>query len=246
MKLYWLITFLLIISVHSFGINYKTSVAVEDLPEEYAKLIKKGDYEFTALSENKKTELLEQLVKIESKYPASFIDTTIFQFYVLDRIIRYGVECGGTTDYENGIIFLTYGQLNDSLNKFYFERAFHHELSHILIPKFLEKIRPDFYGEWYNLTAVKYGNSGYKALKNGFSGQEFDAELGQYGILYEYAISSFDEDFASFAESLFMNNQDFWKFCEAYEPIRKKKDLAIEFYQFIYSGFSEEFFISIK
>ena len=75
---------------------------------------------------------------------------------------------------------------------------------------------------------------------------EFDPNLHQYGFLYSYSLTNKWEDFATFAENLFLNKKEFWEAVERYEKIRNKFELISVFYETLDPKMSKEYFLDMN
>ena len=100
------------------------------------------------------------------------------------------------------------------------------------VTSFVHQVRGVLKGDLRVITTTRpYGYS-----------QEFDPELHEMGFLYEYAGSTSENDFNSFAENIFMGDESFFKTVEGYEKLKAKLDLIIRFYNTINPRFTIEYF----
>ncbi len=96
--------------------------------------------------------------------------------------------------------------------------------------------------EWINSSNLKHGTSGVTALENGQTSERFEDHYHDAGFLNQYAMSSIENDFNSFAKNLFAAKRNFWTSIKNYQLLEKKKLLTIQFYQKIDRRFDEQFF----
>ena len=175
--------------------------------------------------------------KALSKYPQELIAANLTKIYVLKYIEFYGVEYGGT--YYNGVLYLVNNGIELGSTDFYIEKSLHHEFSSVLLENYRDNFKKE---EWIALNELDYGNGGVEALKNGTVGQTLAHKLNRKGFLYEYAVSSFENDFNSFAENLFIPKANFYTQVKKNTKLSKKLELIIEFYNSIDKTFTGRYF----
>jgi hypothetical protein len=176
------------------------------------------------------------------KYPRSVLTSNLKTIYVMHRLQYSGISAGGTNSRDN--VYLANRGERDGFTDNYLEGSFHHEFSSILLrnfPKYLEK---KAWGK-VNGDKFRYGKSGVAAVQGNRAGDKFDPSLNSEGFLCEYAKSTLENDFNVIAEQLFLGNPKFWSVVDKYPGIKKKTDLAIDFYRKIDCAFGEEYFRSL-
>jgi len=177
------------------------------------------------------------------KYPAKVLKENLGKLYILKSMNFYGVDYGGTNDGE-GRVYMTSNGIDIGYTALFIEKVFHHEFSSILFTKFEES-------EWRQINPADFvyfdeqtGGSG--AIREGRASQEFDSKMHEAGFLYEYAQSTLENDFNSFAENIFVNDGNFFKLVEEYEKLSLKLDLIVDFYSSIDPRFTLEYFKGIS
>lgn len=204
--------------------------------------------DINAKAESLAEEEIERSKKIAiyalAKYPAKVLKENLGKLYILKSMNFYGVDFGGTNDVEDRRVYITNNGIDMGYTNLFIEKAFHHEFSSILFIKFEES-------EWRQINPADFvyfdeqtGGSG--AIKEGKASQEFDTKMHEVGFLYEYAQSTLENDFNSFAENIFINDGNFFKLVEEYEKLSLKLDLIVDFYSSINPRFTLEYFKEIS
>lgn len=160
------------------------------------------------------------------KYPSEVIQKYLGKVFVVSTLEFYGLRYGGTNSASN--IYLCNRGFSDE----WLEMAFHAEFSSML----LRRNAKDFdKNEWVsqNDSSVIYGKSGVEALKLGQTSIKLDEELSKKGILYQYALSSLENDFNSYAENILLNRKEFWDLAKNNARVLAKANLVISFYKHI-------------
>ncbi|MBA7584480.1 hypothetical protein ES708_26435 [subsurface metagenome] len=178
-----------------------------------------------------------------NKYPVKVLKENLGKLYILKSMNFYGVDYGGTND-EKYRVYITSNGIDMGYTALFIEKEFHHEFSSILFKKFEES-------EWRQINPADFvyfdeqtGGSG--AIREGRASQEFDTKMHEAGFLYEYAQSTLENDFNSFAENIFVNDGDLFKLVEEYEKLSLKLDLIVDFYSSINPRFTLEYFKGIS
>lgn len=172
------------------------------------------------------------------KYPINVIKKNLKKIYVLKDIDFYGQSFGGTNSTD--IIYLTNVGYTDQ----FLEQLFHAEFSSILLRNY-----SSYFDEtkWKsnNTNKFKYGKDGVDALKNNLCSEKFDGKFNEKGFINQYATSSMENDFNSFAKNIFLPKPEFKELIKKYDLIKSKRTLFIEFYGKIDKTFSDDYFNKI-
>lgn len=126
---------------------------------------------------------------------------------------------------------------------FFAAYTLHHEVSTWLV------LGHDF--EWPRWLAVNPADFEYlrnedEAAQRGWGGSKIaDEALLERGFVTQYAQVFRDNDFAEICANLFMGRSEFWAAVDRHELIRKKTQLAIDFFASLDSRFSESYFRSL-
>ncbi|MDW8302467.1 MAG: hypothetical protein RML38_08360 [Bacteroidia bacterium] len=198
---------------------------------------------YVPIEEKEKDRFLPIILKAMRKYPAAVLRKNLKFIYLAGCLSFYGVKYGGTNS--NDCLYLANEGIEKGYTELYLEQLFHHEFSSILLrnyPKYFQK------DEWLSYTEYEFkeGSSGVEAIKKGANKTEFDEELCQKGILYQYALSSLENDFNAYAENIFCPKKEFWKIAEQYFNVKQKVYLIIDFYNSISSEFNMDYFLKFK
>ncbi|MGB3341427.1 MAG: hypothetical protein WBB37_08100 [bacterium] len=136
-------------------------------------------------------------------------------------------------------VFVT---LRDGL--WYVENVFHHELNHMLSDRHYALFNRE---KWKSFNPSDFNYKGRYApwtyvVNHGTSQPWFDTTYLHQGFLSEYSKTRLCEDFARYAEALFMSEKRFWDAFDKYERVREKAKLTIDFYTRLDSMFTEDYF----
>ena len=106
----------------------------------------------------------------------------------------------------------------------------------------------NYLGQWKSINpeTFEYGQDGVEAIKGSLSSEEFNIQLNTIGFINEYATSSLENDFNSFAKNMFEPTSEFKRLLFEYELLQRKADLLIAFYEEIDPFFSMYFFNSLS
>ena len=175
-----------------------------------------------------------------SKYPISVLKKNLKIIYVLKYLELYGVQGGGTNC--NDAIYLSTEDMQMLYyNSFYLEQLFHAEFSSILLRNYKQFFNEKKWKE-SNAVNVNYGTGGVEELRRGKGNEDFREDLNKIGILDQYALSSVENDFNSFAKNIFLPKPGFWELTDTFPSIRAKKNMIIDFYNRIDTSFTEKKF----
>ena len=191
-------------------------------------------------SEYKRSEKIIKAVLL--KYPVELIQNNLKNIYILSSIIFYDQSFGGTNSSTN--IYLSNKGIKKGYTDFYLEQLFHAEFSSILFRNYKHEFDKL---EWNdnNPDKFNYGKGGVAALKDNEDSEEFDLLLNKSGFINEYASSSLENDFNSFAKNLFAPKYGFDLLINRYDNLRNKRKLTIQFYRKLDKTFSEKYFNKI-
>lgn len=177
------------------------------------------------------------LKKALEKYPQQVLTQNLVKIYVLKSIRFYGVDFGGTNS--SDVVYITNNGIENGYTGDYLEKTFHHEFSSILLRNF-----PDLLDAkaWVKNNRQPYGNGGVEAIVSGQDGLSYDESLMPDGFLIQYAASDMENDFNTFAESIFCPEKALWEYCDKYPGINNKMKMIIHFYSKLDSSFSSDYF----
>jgi hypothetical protein len=172
------------------------------------------------------------------KYPIGLIKNNLKGVYLLKTIEFYGQEYGGTNS--DDMVYIANEGIDAGYTDNYIETTFHHEFSSILLRNY-----PDFLNveNWTRINTLPYGEGGVQALKDSTDSQDFDSKYNSNGFLNEYATSSFENDFNTFAENLFNPSDEFYKSIKEYPKLKQKLELILEFFFALDKTLTRDYFI---
>ncbi len=164
-----------------------------------------------------------------ARYPAAGLVAHLDHVYVVWLLWYDGTYIGGTGDPAHGgriVIALRPGTTTET----WLERAVHHEFAHTLHDRRGSGF-PTKAWRSANAPGFRYGTAGFDAVKAGKANVALDPALAEQGVLSEYGASSIDEDWATIAESVMVDDPAFWDFVARYPRLRTKARLAVAFYR---------------
>ena len=160
----------------------------------------------------------------------------------MDEIEFFGQAFGGTNSRD--AVYLSNKGKDNGYSNFYLEQLFHAEFSSILLRNFNYWFNAE---NWLriNPSDFDYGDGGVQALKDDRDSESPDKRWNKMGFINQYATSSMENDFNSFAKNLWRPREGFYNLVETYPAIKSKRELTIEFYQMLHSSLTKEFFDEI-
>ena len=188
---------------------------------------------------NRSLELVDAAM---SKYPAGLLKQNIDAVFIVKEMRFYGLKYGGTNSRDT--IYVSNRGVGDGFTDHYILSTFHHELSSILLRNY-----PVMFDRaaWLaaNRDGFTYRSSGMESLKDGTAGTKYSRRFHLDGFLNQYATSSMEEDFNTFAEALFTGDSRFWEAVDRYPRVEKKAAVILAFYAALDPGYTEEHFRSL-
>ena len=187
---------------------------------------------------NRTTQVIEEAV---SKYPAHIVNDNLKNIYLVKELGFSGVKFGGTNSSDS--VYITSQKAHSDVS---IEQLFHAEFSSVLWRSY----QADFDAKkWTKLnpSGFSYLGTGVEALKmsaNGNFAKQDGKVLLRNGFLTEYAMSSLENDFNSFAKLMFLGDPTFWDKVDNYPLINKKFELVMDFYSSLDPMFTEDYFRS--
>ncbi|MDF1700801.1 MAG: hypothetical protein P1V36_06550 [Planctomycetota bacterium] len=156
------------------------------------------DVRATALAPARRGEARAWLDAALAKYPPGFLAQHVQAIHVLGALRFRGVDAGGSNSRRRAYVVMPQGHAA----RIYFERVVHAEISSILLRR-----RPDLLDEaaWRRclLPGARYGSTGAAAVRHGVAGTWPTEWTLKQGFLYEYGMSSLENDFNSYASFAF-------------------------------------------
>ncbi len=177
------------------------------------------------------------LQKAFEKYPVAVIKKYLNAIYFVREIDADGLKAAGTYDPFRRIIYLVDNgiQKDDQAMS-----TIHHELSSLFLKRHTFFINP---WEAHNPRGFKYFDDIYndwntlKKVCNAIS----DYDCYEKGIVTNYGLTNFENDFNEYSEMIFTYPQKFKKIMNQYPRVRGKFLVWLEFYQKIDPVFTEEY-----
>jgi hypothetical protein len=193
------------------------------------------------------------------KYPAALVARTIAKgrIYIVGELKVYrSLQFAGTAS-ENAVYLVVCGEYKGYTDEFV-ESTFHQEYSTLLMNRYLSRldrkawaaVNPEGFAylgsnSW---DRVRGKDGGAKAITKAGSAKlmSTDAARLKQGFLVRYSTSSLENDVNGYAAALFAGDRSFWSNVAKHPAVRKKADLAIEFYHRIDPAFTREYFQGLR
>jgi len=229
-----------------YGVSVKTKLTLANYPSNWTDNNKLNDDQ-TKVVLTEDINDFSRFVRISKpeleKYPSSLIRNNIKKIYCLDDFYLYGSPAGGTYSVEKHSIYLLNKASSTVLStKLTITQIFHHELSSILKKNyafddtvwrqthgegFLYEIDKDFTFHWMRL--------------NGYIDDIPDEVLFKRGLLSTYSESGVEDDFNTYAETIFTQPEKIKRLIKQYPLIKRKYEVFKDFYLGIDAGFAPVF-----
>jgi hypothetical protein len=182
------------------------------------------------------------IISALDKYPAQFLKYNLKNVYILKSLSYSGVSAGGTNSFD--CVYIANDGVNMGYTDIIIEKEFHHEFSSIVLRNYWYIFKESAWRQSNPAGFVYFDEAGggVGAIKEGKTSSVFSVQAHESGFLYEYAQSTLENDFNSFAENIFMGEEDFFRTVEQYEKLKMKLDLIISLYNTIHPQFTFEYF----
>jgi len=173
------------------------------------------------------------LAQALAAYPAGFVAQQLRGIYVLGSLSFRGVRAGGSNSRRRIYVVLPAG----SAAQRYFERVVHAELSSVLLRRYPQHFDQ---ADWLRGTipGFRYGASGAAAVRHGLAAAWPTPWTLKQGFLYEYGMSSVENDLNSYAGFLFAHPERLRAFAARYPGIAHKRALTLRFYRALDARFA--------
>lgn len=175
-------------------------------------------------------------------YPADLLKENVEAVFFVKEMRFYWLKYGGTNSRDT--IYIANRGAAKGFSDQYIVSTFHHEISSILARNHPQKFDKAAWSA-ANGEDFQYRSSGMQSLKDGTAETRYDEQFHPDGFLNQYATSSMEEDFNTFAEAIFTGDQGFWQIADTYPRVGRKALVILEFYRALDPGFTEEHFRSL-
>jgi len=166
-----------------------------------------------------------------NKYPPELTRKLIRRIYIVGTLSIYKRETPGTSSREN--LYVATSSKKDV------EKTIHREFSNILLQNYSQYIDKE---KWREITPLEIRRTLMVGLSKTSGSMYYSSELCPKGILCDYALWGFEEDFNMYAQSIFSGGRMFWNLVEMYPLIKQKAKMTMDFYYNIDHAFTEDYF----
>lgn len=177
------------------------------------------------------------------KYPPGLLEGHINGVHLVGRLHFSGIVAGGTNSSTR--VYVAVGDVRKGYTDRSIERIFHAEVSSILL-----RNRANDFDEaaWraINPPGFVYLGHGTEAIRRGKVGQLTRSDLLDEGFFGDYAQSTLENDFNSFACFLLTGDPAVWVSAQAHPRITAKRQLTIDFYRRLNPALNEAHFRSLR
>ncbi|MFN8577589.1 MAG: hypothetical protein U0354_12100 [Candidatus Sericytochromatia bacterium] len=195
----------------------------------------KIDIDFQEIDLNEVKRFPKLLDKALSTYSLNTIKKYLKNVNLFKSLYFYKTNYGAT--YDHNSIYMTSNGIKNNYTDSYLINIFHHEFSSLLLMynKFPEE-------EWksWSPRGFKYNNGGLEALKNNKYSLYGSDDLYKLGLLSEYSLASFEEDFNVYSGLILENPNNIYKLIKKYPYIKEKFKIWIKYYNSIDPQISEK------
>lgn len=179
----------------------------------------------TALAPARRSEARVWLDAALAKYPPGFLAQHVQAVHVLGALRFRGVDAGGSNSRRRVYVVMPQGHAA----RIYFERVVHAEISSILLRR-----RPDLLDEaaWRRclLPGARYGSTGAAAVRHGVARTWPTEWTLKQGFLYEYGMSSLENDVNSYAGFAFTHPRRLRELASRWHAVGHKRSMILAFY----------------
>jgi hypothetical protein len=181
----------------------------------------------TALVPTRRAEAYALVERAISKYPPGFVEEHVERIYILSDLTFRGVRAGGSNSRRRIYVVIPPPGRGSGA---YFERVFHSELSSVLLRRHRQLFDPN---DWLRGTipGFTYGASGAAAVRHGLADTHPTDWTLKQGFLYEYGMSSLENDWNSYAGYLLTHPERLTDFATRYPGVAHKQALTTRFYR---------------
>lgn len=221
------------------GLTICYTIDAETFPETWR--TDEIDAKGVALDEAELNRTLHVIKKALDKYPKDLIIKNLRKIYLLKSIEFYGQEFGGTNSYD--VVYVANDGEAQGHTDSFIEQTFHQEFSSILLRNYPHILDSE---KWMGINGIPYGAGGVQALKDSGDAMDFEPTLHSQGFLYQYAISSLENDFNSFAENIFCPLKGFHEALLKYPKLKQKYNMVLQFYNTLDKTLTRDYFESLS
>lgn len=199
------------------------------------------EYKFFDSREKNRAEKIAK--KAISKYPKDLIHANLKKLYFLGGLSFSGIQATGTSSLDS--IYIVDRGIPMGFDFKDVELTIHSEFSALLLRKHraLLDIR-----NWNlcNPEGFSYLGGGVSAVSSGKDNVDIGSAKLSEGFICEYSKASLEEDFCEISARLFQGDERLWKISRKHPRIRKKMELAVNFFHSLDPVFTNEYFKKIK
>ena len=183
------------------------------------------------------------IAKELSKYSKNTITENLKGIYLAKSLSFYSDNViFGATNSSDGI-YITSNGIEKYYTNEYLTHIFHHEFSSILLRNYKF---PQLEWESWNPREFAYSNGGTQALRDKKDKLSGDESLYIQGILSDYSLASFEEDFNVYSGMIFAEPEKFYELTKKYPAIKEKFKIWLSFYNSIDKKFTEKYLFDDK
>ena len=169
------------------------------------------------------------------KYPSDVLNRHVEKLYLYDQFDK-GNDLMGVYRGKHGFLFAIPYLDNGHVDTLDLERVIHHEISHRL---------QMFEGKGFDLKSWKENNTlKYGEIKS--YDRDFAPDLYDKGFINQYAVMNKFEDFAAFAENIFINKPAFWNAIDSHNALRNKFEIICAYYESLDPSMNRDYFLEMN
>ncbi len=192
------------------------------------------------LNENLRSQSASLIREALSLYPAEVLQRNLDKVFILGGLRFRGVKAGGTRSSRS--VYLVAASIDTAPH---LTRIFHAEFSSILFRNAAALFDEEAWSKALP-EGFAYRGSGVQSIQSGRASKKPDEALMKLGFIHEYAQSSKEEDFNSYAAGLLTGDETFWLGIEKNPAMKMKAELVMAFYRSVHPAFTPEFFRNLR
>lgn len=174
-----------------------------------------------------------------ARYDPDLVRANLTRVYLVRDLMFAGIQAGGTNSRRR--VYVSEPRAGPVDRERQWRRLFHAEFSSVLLRRHRHLFDPAAWARM-NIQGFRYGTSSHAAVRRGLDDIRTNAWTLKQGFLYEYAMSTIENDFNSFAAYLFTDARSLWALAARYPAIAHKLQQTLSFFAALDPAFTVQYF----
>ncbi len=182
----------------------------------------------TPLPPHRRAQARAAVERAIARYPSGLVASHVTRIYLVRDLTFAGIRAGGTNSRRR--VYVAEPRAAPADRERQWRRLFHAELSSVLLRAHRGRFDAR---DWAaaNIAGFRYGTSSHAAVRRGLDDIRPNHWTLKQGFLYEYAMSTVENDFNSFAGYLFTDPETLYELAARYAGIAHKLERTVRFYE---------------